>query len=250
MTEAQSAPRAPAASQRVALMITCLADMFYPEVGERIVRLLRGLGVEVTLPAGQTCCGLPLFNSGYHDEAASVARRTASLFRDADAVVVPSGSCAWMVKHEYPGLLRGGADATAAERLAERTWEFSQFLVRRLGRTAFESDVEGPLAYHDSCHLLRGLNEGAAPRTLLANLKGAQVVPLPGSDECCGFGGSFSVRLPEVSTSILERKLANLEASGASCLVACDAGCLMQIRGGLARRNSPLRALHLAEVLK
>ena len=133
MTEAQSAPRAPAASQRVALMITCLADMFYPEVGERIVRLLRGLGVEVTLPAGQTCCGLPLFNSGYHDEAASVARRTASLFRDADAVVVPSGSCAWMVKHEYPGLLRGGAAATVAARLAERTWEFSQFLVRRLG---------------------------------------------------------------------------------------------------------------------
>jgi L-lactate dehydrogenase complex protein LldE len=231
-------------------MITCLADMFYPEVGERIVRLLRRLGVEVTLPAGQTCCGLPLFNSGYHHEAAAVARRTVALFRDADAVVVPSGSCAWMVKHEYAGLLRGDAEAANAARLAERTYEFSQFLVRRLGRTTFESDVEGPLAYHDSCHLLRGLHEGEAPRVLLRGLKGADVVPLPGSDECCGFGGSFSVRLPEVSTSILDRKLANLEASGARCLVACDAGCLMQIRGGLARRNSPLRALHLAEILK
>jgi L-lactate dehydrogenase complex protein LldE len=250
MIEPEPPGRAASTPQRVALMITCLADMFYPEVGERIVRLLRRLGIEVTLPAGQTCCGLPLFNSGYHDEAAAVARRAVGIFRDAEAVVVPSGSCAWMVKREYPGLLRDGAEATAAERLAERTWEFSQFLVRRLGHTAFESDVEGPLAYHDSCHLLRGLHEGAAPRTLLGNLRGANVVPLPGSDECCGFGGSFSVRLPEVSTSILDRKLANLEASGARCLVACDAGCLMQIRGGLARRNSPLRALHLAEVLR
>jgi L-lactate dehydrogenase complex protein LldE len=240
----------PGATPRAALMITCLADMFYPEVGERIVRLVRRLGVEVTLPAGQTCCGLPLFNSGYHDEAAAVARRTVALFRDAETVIVPSGSCAWMVKHEYPGLLRGGAEAADAEGLAARTYEFSQFLVRRLGRTTFESDVAGPLAYHDSCHLLRGLHEGAAPRTLLQNLSWAEVVPLPGSDECCGFGGSFSVRLPEVSTSILDRKLANLEASGARCLVACDAGCLMQIRGGLARRNSPLRALHLAEVLR
>jgi len=250
MIGVESPGRARSAPERVALMITCLADLFYPEVGERIVRLLRRQGVEVMLPAGQTCCGLPLFNSGYHDEAAAVARRTVGIFRDTEAVIVPSGSCAWMVKHEYPGLLRAGAEAAAADRLAERTWEFSQFLVRRLGRTAFETDVEGPLAYHDSCHLLRGLHEGVAPRTLLANLKGAQVVPLPGSDECCGFGGSFSVRLPEVSTSILERKLANLEASGARCLVACDAGCLMQIRGGLARRKSPLRALHLAEVLK
>jgi L-lactate dehydrogenase complex protein LldE len=238
-----------AAPPRAALMITCLADMFYPEIGERIVALLQRLGVEVAVPEGQTCCGLPLFNSGYHAEAARVARRTVALFRDADAVVVPSGSCAWMVKHEYPGLLRDTA-ADDAARLAERTWEFSQFLVRRLGRTAFESDVEGPLAYHDSCHLLRGLHEGAAPRALLDNLRGAQTVPLPGSDECCGFGGSFSVRLPEVSTAILERKLANLESCGARGLVACDAGCLMQIRGALLRRNSPLRALHLAEVLK
>jgi L-lactate dehydrogenase complex protein LldE len=242
-------PRA-GSPRRVALMITCLADMFYPEVGERIVRLLRRLGVEVTLPAGQTCCGLPLFNSGYHDEAAAVARRTVQIFRDAEAVVVPSGSCAWMVKHEYPGLLRETTEASGAERVAERTWEFSQFLVRGLRRTAFESDVDGPLAYHDSCHLLRGLHEGESPRVLLRDLKGTSVVPLPGSDECCGFGGSFSVRLPEVSTSILERKLANLEASGARCLVACDAGCLMQIRGGLLRRGSALRALHLAEVLR
>lgn len=234
---------------RAALMVTCLGDMFYPEVGVSIVRLLRRLGVRVEFPEGQTCCGLPLFNSGYHDEAARVARRTVALFTGAEHVVVPSGSCAWMVKHEYPGLMPDLTERRAAETLAGRTWELSQFLVRVLGRQRFASAVKGRLAYHDSCHLLRGLRESESPSALLRNLEGAELVELPGSDECCGFGGSFAVRLPEVSTAILDRKLASLEASGAGCLVACDAGCLMQIRGGLARRGAGVRALHLAEVL-
>jgi L-lactate dehydrogenase complex protein LldE len=136
-----------------------------------------------------------------------------------------------------------------AEGLAARTWELSQFLVRVVGRTRFRTAVSGKIAYHDSCHLLRGLHEAESPRQILRNLDGAELVDLPASDECCGFGGSFSVRLPEVSSAILDRKVKNLEASGASCLVACDAGCLMQIRGGLSRRGSPLRALHLAEVI-
>jgi L-lactate dehydrogenase complex protein LldE len=234
-----------------ALMVTCLGDVFYPEVGERIVRLLRGLGVTVEFPSGQTCCGLPLFNSGYHAEAAAVARRTLAVFaRTPSPVVVPSGSCAWMVKHEYPGLMTSPADRAAAEQLAARTYELSQFLVKRLGRRQFRSAVPGRLTYHDSCHLLRGLHESESPRTLLTGLPGTEFVELPASDECCGFGGSFSVRLPEVSTAILDRKLANVEATGADCLVACDAGCLMQMRGGLARRDSRIRALHLAEVLE
>jgi L-lactate dehydrogenase complex protein LldE len=240
-----------------AFMVTCLGDVFYPEIGERIVRLLRGLGVDVRFPAGQTCCGMPLFNSGYHDEAAAVAQRTLELFRAHEHVVVPSGSCAWMVKHEYPGLMRDAARRRAAEALSARTWELSQFLVRVIGRTRFRSAVRGRLAYHDSCHLLRGLHEPETPRTILRQLEGAELLELPASDECCGFGGSFSVRLPEVSSAILDRKLTSLEQSGADCLVACDAGCLMQIRGGLARRTSsvpgrastPLRALHLAEVI-
>jgi L-lactate dehydrogenase complex protein LldE len=230
-------------------MITCLADVFYPEVGEKIVRLLRSLGVTVQFPAGQTCCGLPLFNSGYHADAAAVARRTIALFGDAEQVVVPSGSCAWMVKHEYPGLMTDPADRTAAERLAGRTHELSQFLVRRLGRRRFRSAVGGRLTYHDSCHLLRGLHESESPRALLRDLAGSQFVELPGSDECCGFGGSFAVRLPEISTAILDKKLASVEATGADTVVACDAGCLMQMRGGLSRRGSAVRALHLAEVL-
>jgi L-lactate dehydrogenase complex protein LldE len=154
-----------------------------------------------------------------------------------------------MVKHEYPGLLAGGPEAAAAGRLAERTYELSQYLVRALGRTEFETDAIGRVAYHDSCHLLRGLHESETPRALLRNLRGVEMVELAGSDECCGFGGSFSVRLPEVSSAILDRKLAAVEASGAACVVACDAGCLMQMKGGLSRRRSRVRAVHLAELL-
>jgi len=203
----------------------------------------------VEFPAGQTCCGLPLFNSGYHAAAADVARRTVKIFDEAGYVVVPSGSCAWMVKHEYPGLLKAPAARAAAARLAARTYELSQFLVRVLGRRRFRSAVAGRLTYHDSCHLLRGLHEAESPRALLTELGGVELVELPGSDECCGFGGSFAARLPEVSTAILDKKLANVEATGADCVVACDAGCLMQMRGGLSRRGSRVRALHLAEVL-
>jgi L-lactate dehydrogenase complex protein LldE len=230
-------------------MVTCLGDLFYPEVGVRIVRLLRGLGVVVDFPGGQTCCGLPLLNSGYHAAAAGVARRTVPLFRESEHVVVPSGSCAWMIKHEYPGLMPDGALRAEAERLAARTHELSQFLVTVLGRTRFRSAIPGRVTYHDSCHLRRGLGESESPRAILRDLEGAEFVELPGGDECCGFGGSFAVRLPEVSTSILDKKLANVEATGAGCVVACDAGCLMQMGGRLSRRASPIRAVHLAEVL-
>jgi L-lactate dehydrogenase complex protein LldE len=231
-------------------MITCLGDLFYPEVGVRIVRMLRRLGVIVDFPAGQTCCGLPLFNSGYHRAARRVARRTLPLFRHSEYVVVPSGSCAWMVKKEYPGLLKDDPQAfTEAQALAERTYELSQFLVGVLGLSTLPSAVSARITYHDSCHLLRGLGESAAPRTLLGQLSGVELVELPGADQCCGFGGSFSVRLPEVSSAILAKKLASVEATGADYVVACDAGCLMQIGGGLARRGSRVRAAHLAEVL-
>jgi L-lactate dehydrogenase complex protein LldE len=235
---------------RVALMITCLGDMLFPDVGVAIVRLLRTLGVTVDFPSGQTCCGLPLFNSGYHAEAAGVARRLVEIFKDAPYVVVPSGSCAWMVKHEVPGLLKDTPLAEDARRLAGRTYELSQFLVRVLGKSRFTSRVQGRVTYHDSCHLLRGLHEATTPREILGKLDGVELVELPGHDECCGFGGSFSVRLPEVSSAILDKKLANVEATGAACVVACDAGCLMQMAGGLTRRKSPVRAVHLAELLE
>jgi len=234
---------------RVSLMVTCLGDLFFPEVGVSIVRLLRRLGATVEFPQGQTCCGLPLFNSGYHAEARAVAARTVALFRNADHIVVPSGSCAWMLRHEYAGLLTDGELAQDARRLAGRTYELSQFLVKVLGRREFRATVGGRVTYHDSCHLLRGLHEAETPRDILRSLEGVEFVELPGADECCGFGGSFAVRLPEVSAQILAKKLTNVEATGASCLVACDAGCLMQMGGGLRRRRSRVRALHLAELL-
>jgi len=163
---------------------------------------------------------------------------------------VPSGSCAWMVKTEYPGLLeRDPKLREAAETLAARTRELSQFLVEVLDVRSVESSFRGRVTYHDSCHLLRGLGEARAPRELLRRVPGVELVDLPGSDECCGFGGSFSVRLPEVSSAILDKKLDNVARTGADCLVACDGGCLMQMRGGLARRRSRVRALHLAQVL-
>ena len=234
---------------RVSLMVTCLGDLFFPEVGVSIVRLLRRLGATVEFPQGQTCCGLPLFNSGYHAEARAVAARTVALFRNADHIVVPSGSCAWMLRHEYAGLLTDGELAQDARRLAQRTYELSQFLVKVLGRREFRATVGGRVTYHDSCHLLRGLHEAETPRDILRSLEGVEFVELPGADECCGFGGSFAVRLPEVSAQILAKKLTNVEATGATCLVACDAGCLMQMGGGLRRRRSRVRALHLAELL-
>lgn len=231
-------------------MITCLGDVFFPEVGVAMVTVLRRLGVTVDFPQGQTCCGMPLFNSGYRGEAAAVAARTVDLFAKSEHVVVPSGSCAWMLKEEYPGLLKNDpARAAAAKALAAKTYELSQFLVEVLRVEAVPSNFKGKVTYHDSCHLLRGLHESRSPRLLLDGVPGVERVELPGSDECCGFGGSFSVRLPEVSTAILGKKLDNVERSGADCLVACDGGCLMQMGGGLSRRNSRVRALHLAQVL-
>jgi L-lactate dehydrogenase complex protein LldE len=235
---------------KASLMITCLGDMFFPEVGVAMVTLLRRLGVTVDFPDGQTCCGMPLFNSGYHDDAKIVAERTVRLFAGALHVVVPSGSCAWMVKAEYPGLLKHDPALHAqAIALANKTYELSQFLIHVLKVTDVGSEFRGRVTYHDSCHLLRGLGESRAPRALLGGVKGCELVELPDSDECCGFGGSFSVRLPEVSTAILDKKLAHAESTGADCLVACDGGCLMQISGRLSRRGSRLRAVHLAQVL-
>jgi L-lactate dehydrogenase complex protein LldE len=231
-------------------MITCLGDVFFPEVGVAVVKLLRRLGVTVEFPEGQTCCGMPLYNSGYHDDAAAVAARTVDVFAGAEHVVVPSGSCAWMVKAEYPGLLaHDSRRQKAAQELAARTRELSQFLVEVMGIERVASSFQGKVTYHDSCHLLRGLAESRSARTLLRGVPGVELIELPGADECCGFGGSFSVRLPEVSSAILGKKLDNVERTGADCVVACDAGCLMQMGGGLSRRRSRVRALHLAQVL-
>ena len=234
----------------VSLMITCLGDALFPDVGVATVRLLRRLGVEVDFPPAQTCCGQPHFNSGYHDGARDLARHTIKAFGNGRAVVTPSGSCAAMVKLEYPELFHNDLVWHGrAEDLAHRTHELSDFLVNVLGVEDVGASFAGKVTYHMACHL-RGLGLKAEPERLLQRVKGLEYVPLERADECCGFGGSFAVRFPGISGAMVQDKAAFIERTGAEAVVATDAGCLMNIGGCLRRRGSKVRALHLAEVLE
>lgn len=234
----------------VALFATCLVDLFYPEVGEATVRLLRRLGLRVSYPAGQTCCGQPLFNNGFWAEAARVARRTVALLEREECIVIPSGSCASMILKEYPRLFQD--DPAMLERVAalgRKTFELSDFLVRILGRDDVGARLVGTAAYHPSCHLLRGLGIAEAPARLLRSVQGLTLRELSAAESCCGFGGSFAVKFAEVSNAILQEKIRNVHSSGTQMLIANDCGCLMHLGGGLTREGSAVRTLHLAEVL-
>jgi L-lactate dehydrogenase complex protein LldE len=234
----------------VSLMVTCLGDALFPDVGVATTRLLQRLGVRVHFPPAQTCCGQPHFNSGYHDEARALARHTIQAFDNGQPVVTPSGSCAAMVKKEYPELLHADPRWHArALDLAERTWELSDFLVNRLGREDVGARFEARVTYHMACHL-RGLGLFTEPIRLLQHVRGLTLVPLERADECCGFGGSFSVRYPGISGSMVRDKADFIEKAGVDYVVATDAGCLMNIAGCLRRRSAAVRTLHLAEVLE
>jgi L-lactate dehydrogenase complex protein LldE len=236
---------------KVALMITCLADIFRPQVGIATVRLLRRLGVAVEFPADQTCCGQPLFNSGFPKDAQDVARHTIQVFERAsvDAVVVPSGSCAAMVKVEYPELFRDDPEWHGrASALASRTHELTDFLVNVLQREDVGAACSGTVTYHYACHLRAlGLKDEAV--RLIRAIRGIKFVPLDGVEDCCGFGGSFAVRFPEISGAIVDDKAQAIMRSGADTVVATDSGCLMNIAGRLHRIGSPVRCMHLAELL-
>jgi L-lactate dehydrogenase complex protein LldE len=234
----------------VALMITCLGDAFFPDVGVAAVRLLRRLGVGVDFPQAQTCCGQPHFNSGYRAEARDLARHLIAVFDNGRTVVVPSGSCAAMVKLEYPELFHGDPPwEKRARDLAQRTHELSDFLVNVLKVEDVGARFEGRVTYHVACHL-RGLGLLTEPERLLRRVRGLEYVPLERADECCGFGGSFSVRFPGISGAMVQDKAGFIEKAGVDAVVATDAGCLMNIAGCLRRRGSAVRALHLAEVLE
>jgi L-lactate dehydrogenase complex protein LldE len=231
-------------------MVTCLGDALFPEVGVATVRLLRRLGVDVDFPQAQTCCGQPHFNSGYHDHARDLAKHTIDAFAGNRVVVTPSGSCAAMVKLEYPELFAHDlAWHGRAEDLARRTHELSDFLVNMLGVEDVGARFEGKATYHMACHL-RGLGLLTEPERLLKQVRGLEYVPLERRDECCGFGGSFAVRYPGISGAMVQDKAAFIDKSGADVLVATDAGCLMNIAGCLRRRGSKVRAMHLAQVLE
>jgi L-lactate dehydrogenase complex protein LldE len=230
-------------------MVTCLGDALFPDIGLATVRLLRRLGIAVDFPQAQTCCGQPHFNSGYHDLARDLARHTITAFANSQMVVTPSGSCAAMVKLEYPELLHGDLIWHArAEDLARRTHELSDFLVNVLNVEDVGARFDGRVTYHMACHL-RGLGVQSEPQRLLSMVRGLELVPLERFDECCGFGGSFAVRYPGISGAMVQDKATLIEKSGASAVVATDAGCLMNIGGCLRRRGSDVKIMHLAEVL-
>ncbi len=235
---------------KVSLLVTCLGDALFPDVGVATVRLLRRLGVEVAFPAAQTCCGQPHYNSGYKAEARDLARHTIRTFSGSEMVVAPSGSCAAMVKLEYPELFHDDPIwRPRAEDLAGRTHELSDFLVNVLGVEDVGARFAGRATYHMACHL-RGLGLLTEPERLLRRVRGLEYVPLERADECCGFGGSFSVRYPEISGAMVGDKVAFIEKAGVDVVTATDAGCLMNIAGSLRRRGLAVRAMHLAEVLE
>jgi L-lactate dehydrogenase complex protein LldE len=238
-------------TRTVQLFVTCIIDTLYPETGEAVVRVLEKAGVNVSFPPGQTCCGQPAFNAGLRQQARRLAIQTIRAFEGYPGpIVIPSGSCASMIRHYYGELFEDDPKwLPRALALAERTYEFSEFLADVLGVTDLGARFDGRLTYHSSCHLLRGLGVDRQPRALLAKVQNAELVELPDTGDCCGFGGVFSVEHPEISSAMLDRKIANLETSGASIVVACDAGCITNINGGLHRLHKSLRAVHIADLL-
>jgi L-lactate dehydrogenase complex protein LldE len=235
--------------RRVALFVTCIVDQIYPNIGLASAALLESQGCDVHVPRGLTCCGQMGFNAGFRDEARAVAGRTLEVLRGQGDVVLPSGSCAAMIKHLYHELFHGTPHQAAAEELIGRTYELTEYLVDVLGVSDVGARYDGRIAYHDACHGLRYLGLHSQARTLLARVAGADLAPLPGADECCGFGGLFAVKQHAISEAMLERKLAGIQSAEADLLVTGDASCMTQIAGGLSRAGSRTRARHIAEVL-
>ena len=238
--------------KRVSLFVTCMVDMLSPQTGLSVVDVLEHLGVTVDFPAGQTCCGQPAFNSGYRDEARQVARHFIDVFRQAEVIVTPSGSCAAMVRHEYPALFANEPALKAeAERLASITWEFSEFIVDGLGITDLHARL--PQAQtavcHHACHGLRLLGLKDATETLLDSTENLTREEWDNGEICCGFGGLFAVKMADVSGAMLHKKLEHIAASGADCVVTGDISCLMHMNGGLQKQGQQPRVRHIADVL-
>lgn len=236
---------------KVQLFHTCLINEVFPEVGMSVVSVLEKLGIEVEVPLQQTCCGQPAYNAGFQAEAKAVARHMISVLEQTEGpIVIPSGSCADMVIHQYAVLLQDDEKwLPKAHAVAARCHEFSSFLVDVLGLTSIGARTRAKVAYHPSCHLSRGLGVQQQPKEVLRAISGIELVELREAEECCGFGGLFSVKNPEISGSMMNRKLAAVEGSHADRLVSCDMGCLLHLAGGLHRRSSSIKTQHLAQLL-
>ncbi len=248
MSDQEATPRSEPA--RVALLVTCLVDLFRPSVGFAAVALLEAAGCTVEVPRAQTCCGQPAYNSGDRADAKRVARQVIAAFAGYDYVVAPSGSCAGMVHVHYPELFADEPAMLAeAEELAARTYELVSFLVDVRGMSAVTARWEKSATYHDACSGLRELGVKAQPRHLLASVEGLRLCELPGAEVCCGFGGTFCVKYPEISDKMVSDKAAEIVATGADAVLGGDLGCLLNIAGKLSRLGSPVEVRHIAEVL-
>lgn len=236
---------------KVSLFITCLSDLVYPRVGQAMVRLLARHGIEVHFPEAQTCCGQPAFNSGYWEDARKSARTLLEAFDDSDFVLSPSGSCTGMVRHYYPKLFQHDPELLAkAEALGEKTYEFTQFLVGVLGVTDLGAVFPRKVTYHPSCHGARLLGIKDEPASLLEQVRGLELVPLPHAEDCCGFGGTFAVKMSDISGAMVAEKSDHVLETEAEVLVGLDMGCLMNISGSLLHRGKPVKVMHLAELLE
>lgn len=222
----------------------------FPQVGIAITQVLERLGYPVDFPKAQTCCGQPAFNTGYTDEARTIARHFLHVFRDSEYIVVPSGSCTSMISHHFADLFQHDPKLLAeAHALEPRVWEFSRFLLEVAGVEDVGARFDGVVTYHDSCHALRELHIKAAPRKLLAKVRGLTLAEMSAAEECCGFGGTFSIKFPEVSGAMARTKIDSIQKTGASTVVSIDSSCLMQLQGVIDRAGLPIKTLHLAEVL-
>jgi len=237
--------------ERVTLFASCMVDQLATAVGESTVDVLEHLGIEVNFLDDQTCCGQPAFNSGFRSEALPVAKRFIELFEQVSGpIVVPSGSCAAMVRNYYADLFRVDEQMVMrANRVGERLYELSEFISRFFGTDAITGKLTDTATYHKCCHLLREIGVDEEPLEILSNVEGLQMTPLERADVCCGFGGAFSVKMPDISSAILNEKLDNIEANGSNIVIAADTGCVYQMQGGLRRRGSSVQVVHIAEVL-
>lgn len=235
---------------RVGLFVTCLTDLMRPRIGLAALKLLRAAGAEVVVPATQTCCGQPGYNSGDYAAARPLALKLLREFADCDYVVAPSGSCAGMIRVHTPALFRNDPQADDIRTLAARTYELTDFLVRIAKFERMPGNYTGTLTYHDSCSGLRELGVKQQPRALLARMPGVRLVEMAENETCCGFGGTFAVKFGDIATRLADNKCQHVEASGADAIVAGDLGCLLHIEGRLRRRgNSRTKVWHIAEVL-
>jgi L-lactate dehydrogenase complex protein LldE len=237
-------------ANRVSLFVTCIVDQLFPKVGLAMADVLERIGYQVDFPEAQTCCGQPAFNSGFRGEAREVARHFLSVFAGAEYVVVPSGSCASMISHHFADIFQKDPESLAAARaMSPKVWEFSKFLLEVAGVEDVGAELREVVTYHDSCHALRELKIKQGPRRLLRKVRGLELREMDIAEECCGFGGTFSVKFDELSGAMARTKVDSVVRTGASAVVSIDSSCLMQLRGALSRADLPIRTLHLAEVL-